>query len=83
MERKLGVCVGLLVFLASCSDQQMMWVKPGATPDNFAEDRHSCIIWSHKSTDASSSTDGSVTYSSLFDHCMKVRGWTLQSVPNG
>lgn len=83
MKRKLGACIAFLVFLANCSDQQMMWVKPGATPDNFTEDRRSCNIWAHRSDNVGSSTDGSVAYGSVFNHCMKVRGWTLQPVPNG
>ena len=82
MGRKLSACVSFFVFLASCSDQQVMWVKPRASPDNFAEDKRSCLIWSHKNSYMGSSNSGSVNYRSLFDACMQARGWHLQRVPN-
>lgn len=70
--------------LSACSTQKY-WVKPGASDNDFAKDRYSCLQESQQRVGASSfnaygggSVSKVVTNDQLFSACMSAKGWNIQ-----
>jgi hypothetical protein len=78
------LCVLLVV--AGCSKR--VWVKSGATEQEFAEDRYICLQQAQQKTSSSyanaygrSASTMAYTDHMLFDACMNARGYRLQRPP--
>lgn len=90
---KVKFCVSALTLvLVGCA--QNMWVKNGATQEDYGRDRLSCLqqsqqIESRSGTSASAnsaygsyeskSRTGAVTNTSIFNACMNSKGWVLKN----
>src|SRR6266568_1530708 len=73
-----------LILLSACANNNI-WVKPGATQSDFAQERFACMQQSqHRVSSAyvnqyGGSSDSYVTTNNpLFSSCMNARGWYLQ-----
>jgi hypothetical protein len=81
--------VGALVCsiaLSACA-QQKTWLKPGAGPDDFNQDKYACMQQSQQPNSAAYvnsyggfSNSGIITNNNLFGACMNARGWALTAV---
>ena len=79
MIPRVMVCVGAFVLLVGCA--RSVWVKPGASQQDFATDKYECLQQSqqpHAYVNAYGGASGSVTNAELFNSCMNARGWYLQ-----
>lgn len=78
------VAAGLAsVLLFGCAP---VWVKPGASQNDFAQDKYSCLQQSQQRVSGAYvnayggvASDKPVTNEGLFNACMQSRGWSLQS----
>jgi hypothetical protein len=76
------------LLLASCAHQpQALWLKPGAVPDEFAQERYSCLQQSQQPNSTAfisryggTANSNIITNGGLFDACMNSRGWILTPV---
>ena len=74
-----------LIFLAGCN---RAWVKPGASQQDFAQDRSTCLQEAQRPGGSAYvnpftgivSQEG-YTNSRLFNACMNERGWSLARQP--
>jgi predicted aspartyl protease len=71
--------------LSACAASQTIWLKPGATHDEFAKDRYSCMQQSQQRVSTTfvneyggSSSNRAITNARLFSACMSANGWTLE-----
>jgi predicted aspartyl protease len=62
-----------------------IWIKPGATHDEFAKDRYSCMQQSQQRVSSAfvdqyggAASNRVITNASLFNACMNAQGWTLE-----
>jgi hypothetical protein len=84
------VACGLACSLAlvSCAAQpQSLWLKPGATKEDFNKDRYACMQQSQQPNSVAYldkyggvSNSKVITNGSLFDACMNASGWYLNHV---
>ena len=72
------------LFIYGCS--QPLWVKPGASQQDFGIDKYQCMQQSQQRVSGTyvnayggASSNKVITNEGLFDACMNSRGWTLQS----
>ena len=86
MTRRLFVCFGVLIFLVGCN--QLVWVKPRATAQDFANDKFECLQQSQEQIIpvyvgvlAGGAERGTVTNPELMKDCMNARGWYLELRP--
>ena len=78
----------LVVTLAACAPMaQRAWEKSGASRDDFARDRYTCLQQSQQHASAAyvnayagQAQAGVVTNGGLFDACMNANGWYLGTV---
>jgi hypothetical protein len=67
-------------------DSKMVWVKPGTSQTEFAQDRYACMKESQQRVSTTivneavgSSLSNVVTNGQLFGACMNAKGWVLQN----
>jgi hypothetical protein len=84
MER-IAVASSIILLLSACANNNNVWVKPGATQAEFAQEKYACMQQSqHRVSTAyvdqnGGSSDSRVTTNNpLFGACMNARGWYLQ-----
>src|SRR5262249_16712166 len=65
---------------------EMVWVKPGSSQNDFAQDRYRCLRESQQRVGGAfvnqyggAASDSVVTNEQLFSACMNSRGWAWQS----
>lgn len=71
------------ISLVACAP---VWVKPGASQNDFAQDKYSCMQQSQQRVSGAyvnayggAASEKVVTNEGLFNACMQSRGWSLQS----
>jgi hypothetical protein len=77
------VLIGMLTIIGSGPNK--VWVKPGASEQDFNKDKYECMKENQKPVSsgyrdrysASGSSDVVVDWD-LFNHCMVARGWLLK-----
>jgi hypothetical protein len=70
-----AVMVGLAaVMLASCA--QIVWDKPGGTPQGFNTDSYECERDARQSGYYGGGLIGALSFKSFEERCMQARGWT-------
>ena len=64
--------------------QEKIWLKPGATQNDFGQDRYACLQQSQQGASVASvgryggyATSGIITNDTLFSACMNSHGWSL------
>jgi hypothetical protein len=83
--------LGAIIFclsLTSCAQQsQSIWLKPGAQPDEFSQERYACLQQSQQPNSSAyinryggAANSNMITNGGLFDACMNSRGWILTPV---
>ena len=82
MKKTLTIASAL--FLCSCS--QPLWVKPGASQQDFGVDKYQCMQQAQQRVSGTyvnayggASSNKVITNEGLFDACMNSKGWSLQS----
>src|SRR5690348_11555147 len=82
MRRAGGFCTALA--LSACASQ-MAWEKPGASQNEFAQDRYVCMQQSQQPSSSAfvnayggAASSGVITNGNLFNACMNSRGWSLR-----
>ncbi len=72
-----------VISLAGCAQQ--LWVKPGASQNDFASDRYACLQESQQQGSSArvnayggAAESGSYTNQGLFISCMTAKGWAMQ-----
>ena len=87
--RSLGLCATFLsCWLVGCAGQPWaLWLKPGAAPDEFGQDRYACLQGSQQPNSSAyigqyggASSSRMITNGGLFDACMNSKGWVLTAV---
>jgi hypothetical protein len=75
--------VSSLILLSACANQ--VWVKPGATQSEFAQQKYACMQQSQQQVSSAyvnqyggSSGSHVTTNKPLFNACMNAQGWYLQ-----
>jgi len=71
--------------LISCSQQpQALWLKPGAAPDDFNQERYACLQQSQQPNSTAylnryggAANSSIITNDGLYSACMSSRGWAL------
>jgi hypothetical protein len=83
MTARLLASLCALVLLTGCA--RSVWVKPGASQQDFANDRYTCLQQSQQQRSAAqvnayggAASSGSYTNADLFNACMNAAGWYLQ-----
>jgi hypothetical protein len=75
----------LSLCLASCAQQpQALWLKPGAAPDDFNQERYACLQQSQQPNSTAylnryggAANSSIITNDGLYTACMSSRGWAL------
>jgi hypothetical protein len=77
--------VVFLIFLAGCANNNV-WVKEGASKNDFESDKYSCLQQSQQQEGSAvvnqyggSARNGAVTNGILYNSCMGSKGWSLQN----
>src|ERR1700692_2861350 len=73
------------VSLASCAQQpQALWLKPGAAPDDFNQERYACLLQSQQPNSTAylnryggAANRSIITNYGLYTACMSSSGWAL------
>ena len=83
--KRIAVASSIILLLSACANNNSVWVKPGATQADFAQERYACMQQSqHRVSSAyvdqygGSSNSQVTTNTPLFGACMNARGWYLQ-----
>lgn len=81
---KKTLTLALLIFLYGCA--KPMWVKPGASQQDFGVDKYQCMQQAQQRVSGAyvnayggASSNQVITNEGLFNACMNSKGWTLQS----
>ncbi len=76
---RIAILMGLLVANAGCASAELLWVKPGATDQELAQDRYACMLADpYKTVFGPGTGSARVVPSKMFQYCMEARGWRLQ-----
>lgn len=80
----LAISLVALISLTGCA--QKLWVKPGASQNDFASDKYACMQESQQQQSSAAvnayggaAQSGTVTNVYLFNSCMNAKGWSLQN----
>jgi hypothetical protein len=69
-----------LLFFIGCAPQQKVWVKPGATTQDFSQDKYRCLQEANRkgySGNAYGYSGGDYVNLGIFNACMEAAGWAL------
>ena len=84
MVKRLGAAT-CIVLAVGCAQTQNVWVKPGASQNDFSSDRYACLQDSQQRVGAAqvnpyggAAVNTVRTNEQLFASCMNARGWYLQ-----
>jgi hypothetical protein len=76
----------LLFLFAGCAHNNNVWVKPGASTNEFNVDKYDCLQQSQQKSSGAFvnqyggfANSGSITNVGLFNSCMNAKGWSLQN----
>lgn len=89
MRRLLTVAVVGTLSLAGCVPPPITWLKPGATPQSFAQDKLTCIQTANATVGgftavgtplmlAVAADSNRQQKQQVFNTCMEAQGWTAQ-----
>lgn len=74
----------LVLFLAACAPQT--WIKPGATQNEFSQDKYDCMQQAQQRVSGvlvnaygGAATNQVITNGNLFSSCMNAKGWYLNN----
>jgi hypothetical protein len=70
--------LGFLAILLSGCGPRAVWVKPGASQQDFTTDRYSCERDTRQSGYFGTGLIGAINMQHFFDSCMNAHGWYLQ-----
>jgi len=76
MTCRLMLCAIALMVVGGCANNNV-WVKPGASQQDFITDRYSCNKDAHQSN-FGSGLAGAIDESNFFGQCMNAHGWYLE-----
>jgi hypothetical protein len=69
----------LAVLLAAACAEQAVWVKPGATQQDFARDSYECERDMRQSDYFGTGIYGAIAAQEFAERCMVARGWSKQA----
>ena len=84
IHMKRNLLAASVLFIFGCSQQ--LWVKPGASQQDFGVDKYQCMQQAQQRVSGTyvnayggASTNKVITNEGLFNACMNSKGWSLQS----
>lgn len=74
--KNLTIIAGLALVLGGCA--QTIWLKPGASQQDFVSDQYSCNRDTHQSGHFGEGLIGAINMQEFYDSCMNAHGWYAQ-----